>query len=140
MKPLPFRAQRKEHTNRKIMTSKKDKEEEEEGEGVIQGSGKRQKCSFEGGGGDDTELSLKPGLLFNPTTPTSFVVADAFDPDYPIIYVNKVFEIFTGYRADEVLGRNWYESYLARFDFLVYFFVWSMRKKMDQMKFVVIIH
>ncbi|KAM6562125.1 hypothetical protein CsatB_022123 [Cannabis sativa] len=40
------------------------------------------------------------------TTPTSFVVSDALEPDFPIIYVNKVFEIFTGYRADEVLGRN----------------------------------
>ncbi|CAL5428162.1 unnamed protein product [Camellia sinensis] len=27
-------------------------------------------------------------------------------PGFPIIYTNKVFEIFTGYRADEVLGRN----------------------------------
>nr|AML78963.1 putative LOV domain-containing protein [Stemona tuberosa] len=36
----------------------------------------------------------------------SFVVSDALEPDFPIIYVNTVFETSTGYRADEVLGRN----------------------------------
>lgn len=89
------------------MTSKKDKGGGREEE-LILSSGKRQKCSF--GGGDDAELPLKPGIFFYPTTPTSFVVADALELDFPIIYVNKVFEICTGYRADEVLGRNWYEA------------------------------
>ena len=60
-----------------------------------------------GGGDGGAELPLKGGILFYPMTPTSFVVSDALDPDFPIIYVNKVFEVFTGYRADEVLGRNW---------------------------------
>lgn len=36
-----------------------------------------------------------------------FVVTDALEPDHPIIYVNTVFEKVTGYRAEEVLGRNW---------------------------------
>nr|AML77532.1 putative LOV domain-containing protein [Hemerocallis sp. BC-2016] len=36
----------------------------------------------------------------------SFVVSDALEPDFPIIYVNTVFEESTGYRADEVLGGN----------------------------------
>ncbi|KAJ0644695.1 putative histidine kinase [Helianthus annuus] len=36
-----------------------------------------------------------------------FVVTDALEPDNPIIYVNSVFEIITGYHAEEVLGRNW---------------------------------
>nr|ACT22762.1 FKF1 [Allium cepa] len=36
----------------------------------------------------------------------SFVVSDAMEPDFPIIYVNSVFEDSTGYRADEVIGRN----------------------------------
>ncbi|KAK8537344.1 hypothetical protein V6N13_042277 [Hibiscus sabdariffa] len=54
----------------------------------------------------ETELPLKPRLLSYPTIPTSFVVSDALEPDFPLIYVNKVFEVFTGYRADEVLGRN----------------------------------
>jgi clock-associated PAS protein ZTL len=42
------------------------------------------------------------------TAPCGFVVTDAIDPDHPIIYVNAVFEMLTGYRAEEVLGRNWY--------------------------------
>ncbi|RWR91425.1 putative LOV domain-containing protein [Cinnamomum micranthum f. kanehirae] len=35
-----------------------------------------------------------------------FVVTDALEPDNPIIYVNTGFELVTGYRAEEVLGRN----------------------------------
>ncbi|KAF5802651.1 putative PAS domain, F-box domain, galactose oxidase/kelch, beta-propeller, PAS domain superfamily [Helianthus annuus] len=38
--------------------------------------------------------------------PCGFVVTDALEPDQPIIYVNSVFEMVTGYRAEEVLGRN----------------------------------
>ncbi|XP_010929266.1 adagio-like protein 1 [Elaeis guineensis] len=34
------------------------------------------------------------------------VVTDALEPDCPIIYVNRGFEEATGYRAEEVLGRN----------------------------------
>nr|AML76287.1 putative LOV domain-containing protein [Sassafras albidum] len=66
--------------------------------------GKRLKCAEEED--DQSELSLKPGIFFYPITPSAFVVSDALEPDFPIIYVNTVFEIFTGYRADEVLGRN----------------------------------
>nr|AML76605.1 putative LOV domain-containing protein [Oenothera grandis]AML77881.1 putative LOV domain-containing protein [Oenothera biennis]AML78349.1 putative LOV domain-containing protein [Oenothera laciniata]AML79598.1 putative LOV domain-containing protein [Oenothera grandiflora] len=40
------------------------------------------------------------------TTPCGFVVTDALEHDNPIIYVNTVFEMVTGYRAEEVLGRN----------------------------------
>lgn len=47
------------------------------------------------------------GFFYPLTTPSSIVVSDALDPDLPVIYVNSVFEISTGYRADEVLGRNW---------------------------------
>ncbi|XP_038892619.1 adagio protein 3 [Benincasa hispida] len=83
----------------------------------LQSSGKRLKCSKHDDeqhlGNEEeeeeeqvSELPLKPGLFFYPMTPTSFVVSDALEPDFPIIYVNKVFEIFTGYRADEVLGQN----------------------------------
>nr|AML78237.1 putative LOV domain-containing protein [Galax urceolata] len=61
---------------------------------------------WEGEGEIESELPLKPGSFFYPITPSAFVVSDALEPDFPIIYVNKVFEIFTGYRADEVLGRN----------------------------------
>lgn len=34
------------------------------------------------------------------------VIVDAQAPDQPVIYVNRAFEIVTGYRADEVIGRN----------------------------------
>ena len=47
-----------------------------------------------------------PNLL--QTTPCGFVVTDALETDHPIIYVNTVFEMVSGYRAEEVLGRNWY--------------------------------
>ncbi|WP_437227480.1 ATP-binding protein [Planctomicrobium sp. SH661] len=34
------------------------------------------------------------------------LITDARSPDQPIIYANPAFEILTGYRADEVLGRS----------------------------------
>ncbi|KAK8506400.1 hypothetical protein V6N13_016399 [Hibiscus sabdariffa] len=40
------------------------------------------------------------------TAPCGFVVTDAIEPDHPIVYVNAVFEMVTGYRAEEVIGRN----------------------------------
>ncbi|KAE8719249.1 Adagio protein 3 [Hibiscus syriacus] len=96
---------------------------------MMHSSGKRQRFAKEeevkrqemeeeedgGGGGDEdddveeeeeSQLPMKSGLLYYPKTPTSFVVSDALEPDFPIIYVNNIFEVFTGYRADEVLGRN----------------------------------
>lgn len=60
-----------------------------------------------GVGGEEDEDEEMPRLFYYPVIPTSFVVSDALEPDFPIIYVNTVFEICTGYRADEVLGRNW---------------------------------
>ncbi|XP_010551222.1 PREDICTED: adagio protein 3 [Tarenaya hassleriana] len=75
-------------------------EEEENGYGEEEGE-------EEGGGrGEDGKLPLKPGMFYYPMTPPSIVVSDALEPDFPIIYVNRVFEVLTGYRADEVLGRN----------------------------------
>lgn len=41
------------------------------------------------------------------SAPCGFVVTDALEIDHPIIYVNTVFEMVSGYRAEEVLGRNW---------------------------------
>lgn len=49
---------------------------------------------------------------------------DALEPDHPIIYVNAVFEMLTGYRAEEVLGRNWLVP-LSRF--LLLSFRFSLR-------------
>lgn len=47
-------------------------------------------------------------LFYSPeAAPTSIVVSDVMEPDFPVIYVNTVFEFSTGFRADEVLGRNW---------------------------------
>ncbi|MCO5579567.1 hypothetical protein L7F22_033424 [Adiantum nelumboides] len=40
------------------------------------------------------------------SSPCGLVVTDALEPDHPIIYVNTVFEFITGYRAEEILGRN----------------------------------
>nr|AML77583.1 putative LOV domain-containing protein [Phyllocladus hypophyllus] len=40
------------------------------------------------------------------STPCGFAVTDALEPDQPIIYVNTVFEYVTGYKAEEILGRN----------------------------------
>lgn len=37
---------------------------------------------------------------------TGIVIADARQPDCPLIYVNRPFEQMTGYTADEVLGKN----------------------------------
>nr|AML78758.1 putative LOV domain-containing protein [Aphanopetalum resinosum] len=61
--------------------------------------------SDDGGGGGVCPLPLPVGNLIE-TTPCGFVVTDALEPDHPIIYANTVFELVTGYRAEEVLGRN----------------------------------
>ncbi|CAH1449407.1 unnamed protein product [Lactuca virosa] len=54
---------------------------------------------------DGGPLPFPVDSLLQPA-PCGFVVTDALEPDSPIIYVNSVFEIITGYRAEEVLGRN----------------------------------
>nr|AML78596.1 putative LOV domain-containing protein [Takakia lepidozioides] len=40
------------------------------------------------------------------SSPCGLTVTDALEPDQPIIYVNTVFEFITGYKAEEILGRN----------------------------------
>lgn len=99
------------------MAMARDKEEDEEVQNQNQKGGKRLKCmnmmknehenQVVDEEEDESELPLKPEFFYYPTTPTSFVVSDALESDFPIIYVNKVFEISTGYRANEALGRNW---------------------------------
>nr|AML79163.1 putative LOV domain-containing protein [Urtica dioica] len=59
----------------------------------------------DGSGPGPNPLPFPVENLFQ-TAPCGFVVTDALEPDQPIIYVNTVFEIVTGYRAEEVLGRN----------------------------------
>ncbi|XP_043695062.1 adagio protein 3-like [Telopea speciosissima] len=81
-----------------------EREEEQEVGEELQNSGKRFKCA--GPEENESDIPLMPGSFFYPMAPTAFVVSDALEPDFPIIYVNSVFEIFTGYRADEIIGRN----------------------------------
>nr|AML76574.1 putative LOV domain-containing protein [Posidonia australis] len=84
------------------------------GMGREQGAGKRRCSSLEEEGdwvvpyGQEVEEADEmEGMLFQcPVIPSAFVVSDALEHDFPIIYVNTVFEMATGYRADEVLGRN----------------------------------
>ncbi|GAA0161274.1 DNA-binding transcription factor [Lithospermum erythrorhizon] len=56
-------------------------------------------------GGVGGALPFPVDNLLHPA-PCGFVVTDALEPDHPIIYVNSVFEMVTGYHAEEVLGRN----------------------------------
>ncbi|WMV37089.1 hypothetical protein MTR67_030474 [Solanum verrucosum] len=56
--------------------------------------------------GGGSALPFPIDSLLQPA-PCGFVVSDVFEPDHPIIYVNSVFEMVTGYRAEEVLGQNW---------------------------------
>ncbi|CAI9754767.1 unnamed protein product [Fraxinus pennsylvanica] len=51
------------------------------------------------------ELPFPMDTLLQPA-PCGFAVTDALEPDHPIIYVNSVFEMVTGYRAEEILGLN----------------------------------
>lgn len=70
------------------------------------GSGFLFSSSNSGGNGGGGPLPFPVDSLLQPA-PCGFVVTDALEPDHPIIYVNSVFELVTGYRAEEVLGRNW---------------------------------
>jgi PAS domain S-box-containing protein len=49
-----------------------------------------------------------PEWIFNALGSAScgITVADAQDPDLPLIYVNTAFEAMTGYSKDEILGQN----------------------------------
>ena len=64
------------------------------------------------------------------TAPCGFIVTDALEPDHPIIYVNTVFEMVTGYRAEEVLGRNWsvpnFSSFSISYSLFVSLALWFL--------------
>nr|AML77049.1 putative LOV domain-containing protein [Asparagus densiflorus] len=70
--------------------------------------GEEEEEGFLTGGGDGGEFSIDDGFFPGIPLPASYglVVTDAIEPDQPIIYVNEGFEKGTGYRAEEVLGRN----------------------------------
>lgn len=78
------------------LSAAEEEEEEELGEGL----GFMLRKNGEG------QLPFPIDKLLQPA-PCGFVVTDALEPDNPIIYVNSVFEMVTGYRAEEVIGRNW---------------------------------
>jgi two-component system cell cycle response regulator len=40
------------------------------------------------------------------SSPEGVVLIDASNPDHPVIYANPAFETLTGYKSDELLGRN----------------------------------
>ncbi|WP_229114704.1 PAS domain-containing protein [Halapricum desulfuricans] len=52
----------------------------------------------------EQDLWLKNRAMDN--APIGMTIADADNPDSPLIYVNKQFEQLTGYSKDEVLGAN----------------------------------
>ncbi|KAL3692360.1 hypothetical protein R1sor_006011 [Riccia sorocarpa] len=52
------------------------------------------------------DVSQKRLELLLHSSPCGLIVTDALEPDQPIIYVNTVFEFITGYKAEEILGRN----------------------------------
>ena len=56
--------------------------------------------------GDGGPFAFSIGSMLQSAS-CGFVVTDALEPDHPVIYVNTVFEKVTGYKAEEVLGRNW---------------------------------
>ncbi|CAM0909620.1 unnamed protein product [Alopecurus aequalis] len=65
----------------------------------------------EGGGGGEADgvggmFTFAIQGMLRGAGPYGLVVTDALEPDCPIIYVNRGFEEATGYRAEEVLGRN----------------------------------
>nr|AML78764.1 putative LOV domain-containing protein [Welwitschia mirabilis] len=80
-----------------------EEEEEEEEQDPMQVCERRRGGGFMLSGGGPVPLEMD-SLLHS--TPCGFVVTDALEPDQPIIYVNTVFENVTGYKADEMLGRN----------------------------------
>nr|AML77152.1 putative LOV domain-containing protein [Verbena hastata] len=70
---------------------------------------KRMRCADDMDQDSEPELASHAvdRLFYSPAAvPTSIVVSDAMESDFPVIYVNTVFEFSTGFRADEVLGRN----------------------------------
>lgn len=83
-----------------------DEEEMDEGLGFLLRKGGRGQLPF------PVDTLLQPA-------PCGFVVTDALEPDHPVIYVNSVFEMVTGFRAEEVLGRNWLVI-LLNFGFLLF--------------------
>jgi PAS domain-containing protein len=58
-----------------------------------------------------SEMNEKHLEVLLQSSPCGLIVTDALETDQPIIYVNTVFEFITGYKAEEILGRNWYVAF-----------------------------
>lgn len=50
--------------------------------------------------------ALPPLLRFLEASSSPVVVTDALAPDQPIVFANPAFEAMTGYRSEEIVGRN----------------------------------
>lgn len=50
--------------------------------------------------------AICPNFQLLESIPSEVVVADARQPDYPIIFVNSAFEAVTGYSREEAIGQN----------------------------------
>ncbi|EPS73461.1 hypothetical protein M569_01292, partial [Genlisea aurea] len=81
------------------LSARDEVEEGEEEEEIGEGLGFLLRRSGSG------ELPFPIDSLLQPSR-CGIVVTDALEPGHPVIYVNCIFEMVTGYRAEEVLGRN----------------------------------
>ncbi len=60
-------------------------------------------CSARAAASPDLEALKRAALDMSST---AVVLVDYLQPDQPLVYVNRAFEVLTGYAAAEVLGRN----------------------------------
>jgi PAS domain-containing protein len=56
--------------------------------------------------GDDEETRRMIEVLLH-SSPHGLIVTDALAEDHPITYVNTIFQYYTGYDAESIIGRNW---------------------------------
>ncbi|BBN20553.1 hypothetical protein Mp_Vg00600 [Marchantia polymorpha subsp. ruderalis] len=75
------------------------------------GMGTSSRTTSEGSSGESTFSSIIPGVSRNvkealTSFQLAFVVCDALNPEYPVLYASAGFFSMTGYTAKEVVGRN----------------------------------
>ncbi|QDV61896.1 Blue-light photoreceptor [Crateriforma conspicua] len=58
------------------------------------------------GTNDDIALLMRIQNLAMQATQVGVLIADARAPDFPVVYCNSSFEKMTGYRSEEIVGRN----------------------------------
>ncbi|BBN20552.1 hypothetical protein Mp_Vg00600 [Marchantia polymorpha subsp. ruderalis] len=79
------------------------------------GMGTSSRTTSEGSSGESTFSSIIPGVSRNvkealTSFQLAFVVCDALNPEYPVLYASAGFFSMTGYTAKEVVGRNWMQA------------------------------